>query len=396
MAGNSGGPWGGGSSNGGSGGGGNRGNGSGGDNGNGNGNGSRRPGGGEGQNIPELDDIMRKGQEQLRVLMGGRGNGSGGPGQGGGDPISPRTMWIGGIILALGAWLYVSFYSVQPGEQGVELFLGSEYRITGDGPHLAPWPLVTAEVLDTAQERTEAIGNNRSGASDAGLMLTTDENIVDIDFDVVWNINDPADYLFNLRDPENTIRSVAESAMREIIAQSELAPILNRDRQLIGDQALALIQTTMDSYGSGVNIIRINLDRADPPVEVIDAFREVQAAEQERDRLERTADAYSNRVTAGARGEAAQILEEAEGYRARVVNEALGEASRFLAVLEEYEVAPEVTRRRLYLETLERVLGDTDLVIIDSDTGGSGVVPYLPLNELRRPQGDATTTGSSN
>ena len=394
MAGNSGGPWGGGNSNGGGGGGGNRGNGSGG----GNGNGPRRPGGGDGQNIPELDDIMRKGQEQLRVLMGGRGGGTGNGGnQGGADPISPRTLFIGGVILALGAWLYASFYSVQPGEQGVELFLGSEYRITGDGPHLAPWPLVTAEVLDTAQERTEAIGNNRSGTSDAGLMLTTDENIVDIDFDVVWNINNPADYLFNLRDPENTIRSVAESAMREIIAQSELAPILNRDRQLIGDQALALIQTTMDSYGSGVNIIRINLDRADPPVEVIDAFREVQAAEQERDRLERTADAYSNRVTAGARGEAAQLLEEAEGYRARVVNEALGEASRFLAVLQEYEVAPEVTRRRLYLETLERVLGDTDLIIIDGDaSGGSGVVPYLPLNELRRPAGDATTTGSSN
>ncbi|GAB5445197.1 FtsH protease activity modulator HflK [Gymnodinialimonas sp.] len=389
MAGNSGGPWGGGSSNGSGGGGGNRGGGD-------NGNGPRRPGGGDGQNIPELDDIMRKGQEQLRVLMGGRGGNSGGGNQGGSDPISPRTLWIGGILLAFGAWFYASFYSVQPGEQGVELFLGSEYRITGDGPHLAPWPLVTAEVIGTDQERTEAIGNNRSGTSDAGLMLTTDENIVDIDFDVVWNINNPADYLFNLRDPENTIRSVAESAMREIIAQSELAPILNRDRQLIGDQALALIQTTMDSYESGVNIIRINLDRADPPTQVIDAFREVQAAAQERDRLERTADAYSNRVTAGARGEAAQLLEEAEGYRARVVNEALGEASRFLAVLEEYEVAPEVTRRRLYLETLERVLGDTDLVIIDSETGGSGVVPYLPLNELRRPTGEATTTGSSN
>lgn len=390
MAGNSGGPWGGGS--GGKGDDENRGS----SGGNGNGNGPRRPGGGDGQNIPELDDLMRKGQEQLRVLMGGRGGGTGGNNPGGGDPISPRTLWIGGIILVLGTWLYASFYSVQPGEQGVELFLGSEYRITGDGPHLAPWPLVTSEVLGTDQERTEAIGNNRSGTSDTGLMLTTDENIVDIDFDVVWNINNAADYLFNLRDPETTIRAVAESAMREIISQSELAPILNRDRQLIGDQALALIQLTMDSYGSGVNIIRINLDRADPPTQVIDAFREVQAAAQERNRLERTADAYSNRVTAGARGEAAQLLEEAEGYRARVVNEALGEASRFLAILAEYEAAPEVTRRRLYLETLERVLGRTDLVIIGSDAGGSsGVVPYLPLNELRRPNVDATT-GSSN
>ncbi|WP_224815577.1 FtsH protease activity modulator HflK [Hasllibacter sp. MH4015] len=394
MAGNSGGPWGGG-------GGGNRG--GSGSNGNGNdgGNGPRRPGGGNqggGQNIPEIDDIVRKGQEQLRVLMGGRGGGTGGGNQGGGDPVSPRTLWIGGIVIAIVAWLWASFYTVQPGQQGVVLFLGVENNITAPGPQLAPWPLYQAEVIDTEGERTISIGDNRSGTSDMGLMLTTDENIVDIDFDVVWNIANPAEYLFNLRDPEATIRAVAESAMREIIAQSELAPILNRDRQLIGEQAEALIQQTLDIYASGINIIRVNLDRADPPAEVIDAFREVQAAEQERDRLERTADAYSNRVTAGARGEAAQILEEAEGYRARVVNEALGEASRFLAVLEEYEAAPEVTRRRLYLETLERVLGETDLVIIDGDTGGGqGVVPYLPLNELRRPQqGNGTTTGSSN
>ncbi|MEJ6394307.1 FtsH protease activity modulator HflK [Gymnodinialimonas sp. 2305UL16-5] len=390
MAGNGGGPWGGG-------GGGNRGN----SGNNGDGNGPRRPGGpgrGEGQNIPEIDDIVRKGQEQLRVLMGGRGGGTGGNNQGGGDPISPRTMWIGGALIALAAWLYASVYTVQPGSQGVVLFLGERSNVTAPGLNFAPWPLFTAEVIDTAQERTEAIGTNRPGVSDAGLMLTTDENIVDIDFQVVWNITDPEAYLFNLRDPEATIRAVAESAMREVIAQSELAPILNRDRQLIGEQVDALIQTTMDSYQSGVNIIRVNLDRADPPEDVIDAFREVQAAEQERDRLERTADAYSNRVTAGARGEAAQILEVAEGYRARVVNEALGEASRFLAILEEYNVAPDVTRRRLYLETLERVLGETDLVIIDGEAGGGGqgVVPYLPLNELRRPAGTATTTGSSN
>ncbi|MBF9044146.1 FtsH protease activity modulator HflK [Rhodobacterales bacterium HKCCE4037] len=391
MAGNSGGPWGGG-------GGGDRGN----QGSNGSGNEPRRPRGpgreGGGQNIPEIDDIVRKGQEQLRVLMGGRGGTSGG-GQGGGEgPVSPRTMWIGGILLAVSAWVYASVYTVQPEEQGVELFLGSYSRTTEQGLNFAPWPIITAQVVSVTTERTEEIGNNRSGASDVGLMLTTDENIVDIDFDVVWNVNDPALYLFNLADPEATVRAVAEAAMREIIAQSELAPILNRDRALISEQATMLIQSTLDNYNSGINIIRVNLDRADPPAEVIDAFREVQAAEQERDRLERTADAYSNRVTAGARGEAAQILEEAEGYRARVVNEALGEASRFLAVLEEYEVAPEVTRRRLYLETLERVLGETDLVVIDGESGGGGqgVVPYLPLNELRRPAGQANTTGSSN
>ncbi|MCB1313707.1 MAG: FtsH protease activity modulator HflK, partial [Sedimentitalea sp.] len=251
------------------------------------------------------------------------------------------------------------------------------------GLNFAPWPVVSAEVIPVTREQTEDIGVGTRG-SDAGLMLTGDENVVDIDFQVVWNINDPAEFLFNLRDPVATIRAVSESAMREIIAKSNLAPILNRDRGVIAQQLQDLIQLTLDSYNSGVNIIRVNFDRADPPESVIDAFRDVQAAEQERDRLQNVADAYANRVLAEARGEAAQVLEEAEGYRARVVNEATGEASRFSAVLGEYAKAPEVTRKRLYLETMEQVLGDMDLIILDENTSGSGVVPYLPLTELRR------------
>ena len=173
--------------------------------------------------------------------------------------------------------------------------------------------------------------------------------------------------------------------MREVIARSELAPILNRDRQVIADETQALIQKTLDDYDSGVNIVRLNLDKADPPREVIQSFLDVQAAEQERDRLERQADAYANRVLAGARGEAAQMLEQAEGYRAQVVNEAAGEAARFTSVLEEYAKAPEVTRKRLYLETMESVLGSVDKIILDEQSGGGqGVVPYLPLNELRK------------
>jgi len=244
-----------------------------------------------------------------------------------------------------------------------------------------------------SSERTEDIGVGVRG-DNAGLMLTGDENIVDIDFQVVWNINDSAKYLFNLANPPQTIRAVSESAMREIIAQSDLAPILNRDRGVIAERLQELIQTTLDSYSSGVNIIRVNFDKADPPQTVIDAFRDVQAAEQERDRLQNVADAYSNRRLAEARGEAAQLLEEAEGYRARVVNEAEGEASRFSAVLGEYQKAPEVTRKRLYLETMEEVLGGLNKVILDESSEGTsqGVVPYLPLNELR----PATTTGGNN
>ncbi|MGX9357297.1 FtsH protease activity modulator HflK [Roseobacteraceae bacterium S113] len=389
MAGNSGGPWGGGGT--GSGGSGGRGPNGGGNRGN---NGGGRGPGDEGPQIPEIDELMKKGQEQLRVLMGGRGGGSGTGGTGGGGGGISKGMIGFGVIGALVLWGMSSFYTVRPEEQSVELFLGEFSSIGNPGLNFAPWPLVTAEVLPVTREQTEEIGVGARG-SDAGLMLTGDENIVDIDFQVVWNISEPDKFLFNLADARATIRATAESAMREIIAQSELAPILNRDRGAIADRLNDLIQSTLDSYDSGVNIVRVNLDKADPPQPVIDAFRDVQAAEQERDRLQNVADAYANRVLAEARGEAAQVLEEAEGYRARVVNEAEGEASRFAAVLTEYTKAPEVTRKRLYLETMEKVLGEVDKIILDESAGGAGgqgVVPYLPLNELRR----GANSGGSN
>ena len=372
MAGNSGGPWGG--------------NGSGNNRPTGNNDddrGNRRPSGQSGQVPPEVEEMLRAGQERFRVLMGGGNGGSGGSGgQGGGGPESIRGMLGLGALLAIGLWAFASFYTVKPEEKSVELFLGEFSSVGNPGLNFAPWPLVKYEVLPVTREQTESIGIGGRG-SDAGLMLTGDENIVDIDFEVVWNINDPSEYLFNLRDPQQTIRAVSESAMREIIAQSELAPILNRDRGVIAVRLQELIQSTLDSYESGINIVRVNFDRADPPEQVIDAFREVQAAEQERDRLEKQADAYANRVLAQARGEAAQALETAEAYRAQVVNGATGEASRFGAILNEYRKAPEVTRKRMYLETMEEVLGRVDKVIID-ENGGSGVVPYLPLNELRK------------
>ena len=386
MAGNSGGPWGGGGN----------------DNGD-NGrdqrpNGGRRPPSEEPSPIPEIDELMKKGQEQLRVLMGGRdgGNGAnrGGQGGSGGSGLNRGTIGLG-LLVAFALWLFQSFYTVKPEEQSVELFLGecNSPCVGGPGLNFAPWPIVTAEVMPVTRENTEDIGGG-TGA-DAGLMLTGDENIVDIDFQVVWNINNAEEFLFNLREPQTTIRAVSESAMREIIAQSELAPILNRDRGPIADRLKDLIQTTLDSYSSGVNIVRVNFDKADPPEEVKQAFFAVQSAEQDRDRLEKQADAYANTVLAAARGESAQVLEEAEGYRAQVVNEAQGEASRFTAVLSEYSKAPEVTRKRLYLETMEEVLGNVDKIILDGNASGQGgVVPYLPLNELRR--NTTTPTGGSN
>ncbi len=387
MAGHSGGPWGGGSGGDGQNGGDNRGQNGGG----------KRPG--DGPQIPEIDEIVKKGQEQLRVLMGGRGGGPREPGQrggGGGTGGDGFKLTRGTIVLGAAAavvlWGLASFYTVKPEEQSVELFLGKFSSIGTPGLNFAPWPLVTAEIVNVTSERTEDIGKDFSSrGTDTGLMLTTDANIVDIDFQVVWNIDDAAKFLFNLRDGRDTVRAVSESAMREIIAASELAPILNRDRGLIAETTKTSVQGTLDTYNSGIHIVRVNLDKADPPREVIDAFREVQAAEQQRDRLERQADAYANKVLAGARGEAAQVLEEAEGYRAQVINEAEGETSRFSAVLGEYAKAPDVTRKRLYLETMEKVLGDVDKVILGETSAGQGVVPYLPLNELRK-----STDGGNN
>ncbi|MFL2806410.1 MAG: FtsH protease activity modulator HflK [Paracoccaceae bacterium] len=334
---------------------------------------------------PEIDEIVRKGQERLRVLMGGKSGGSGNNGGLGlGDGIGKGGFSL--ILLGLvGIWLFLSLYTVKPEEKSVELLLGKYYKTGESGLNFAPWPVVTAEVLTVTRENTEDIGvGSRGVRQDEGLMLTGDENIVDIDFQVVWNISDPAKYLFNLADPRETIRATAESAMREVIGRSELSPILNRDRALISGEVRELIQAQLDNYSSGVNIVRLNFDKADPPREVIDSFRDVQAAEQERDTLEKRADAYANQALAQARGEAAQIQQEAEGYRARVVNLAVGEASRFESVYNEYILAKDVTRKRLYLETMEKVLSGVDLVVIDEKIGGEqGIVPYLPLNQLK-------------
>lgn len=411
MAGNNGGPWGGG--------------GDGGDddrfrpNGNGDRNGGRRPS--NEPQIPEFDEIINKTKDQLRVLMGGGGNGRGpgnGAGGGVGGPQISRGMVGLGALAAVALWAFSSFYTVRPEQRSVELFLGEFSSIGEPGLNFAPWPLVTYEVVNVSQERVIEIGEEATPLrlsdervvanqldGDIGLMLTGDENIIDIDFQVAWNITQPDRFLFNLADPEETIAAVSESVMREIIAQSAAANV-NQERDSIAQRWLQLTQETLDSYDSGVNIVRITLGAADPPatqVTTIDfsgaeqitspsaAFRDVQDAEQERIQLQNQADAYANSVTAGARGNAAQILENAEGYRARVVNEAQGEAARFLSVLEEYQKAPEVTRERLYLEMIEDVFGTANIILLDQNEGGSGAVPYLPLEQLRTP-----STGGSN
>lgn len=358
---------------------------------------------GEGPTIPEIDRLVKKGQDQLRVLMGGKGTGNGGGGFGRGPQGDGPQSWLNrqslafGVVAALLVWSYASFYTVRPEEHGVELAFGKFLRVTNEGLNFAPWPVVSAEIVQTSGQRTTAIGTGEGGDLDNGLMLTSDQNIVDIEFQVVWNINDPAKFLFNLADPEGTIRAVAESAMRDIIARSQLAPVLNRDRGAIAAELMLAVQATLDRYDAGISIIRVNFDRADPPAEVIDAFRQVQAAQQQRDQLEKQAEAYANTKTAAARGQAAQLAQEAEAYRAQVVNQAQGDASRFLSVYAAYIKAPAITRERMYLETMEKVLGGLNKVILTSDLAraGGGVLPWLPLDGVTRRDAAATPSSMS-
>jgi modulator of FtsH protease HflK len=219
------------------------------------------------------------------------------------------------------------------------------------------------------------------------LMLTGDENIVDVDFSVLWKVKPTGvgEFLFNIQNPEGTVKAVAESAMREVIGRSEIQPILTGARQTIETAVQDLMQKTLDHYGAGVIIQQVQLQKVDPPAQVIDAFRDVQAARADLERAVNESQTYANRVVPEARGRVAQITQAAEAYKSQTVAEATGQTSRFLKIYEEYKKAPDVTRERMYLETMERVLGGTDKIILDSNSGGTGVVPYLPLGELTRP-----------
>jgi membrane protease subunit HflK len=242
--------------------------------------------------------------------------------------------------------------------------------------------------LNVGFRDSENVGGRSSSARDVlgeSLMLTSDQNISDVDFTVQWRIANPADYLFNILAPEDTVKAAAESAMREVVGQTKLDDLLTTAREVVQDDTRILLQSILDGYGAGINIERVQLQKTEAPPPVIDAFNDVQRARQDQERLQNQAEAYRNRIVPTARGEAAGILEEAAAYRERVVKEAQGEASRFDQILATYQVAPDVTRRRLYIETLRDVLRGANKVILDEGAGGGqGVVPYLPLNELNR------------
>jgi membrane protease subunit HflK len=240
-------------------------------------------------------------------------------------------------------------------------------------------------------------GTTMRDVPEESLMLTGDENIVDVDFSVLWKIKptDVSDYLFNIQNPEATVKAVAESAMREVIGQSNIQPILTGARQTIETAVQELMQNTLDNYGAGIQIQQVQLQKVDPPAQVIDSFRDVQAARSDLERLQNEAQTYANRVVPEARGRAAKIVQDAEAYREQTVADANGQTSRFLQIYDQYKKAPDVTRERMYLETMEHILGGTDKTIIDTGPqGGPGVVPYLPLNSLTQaPQAPQAATG---
>jgi len=353
--------------------------------------------GGGGKEPPDLDEILRRGQDRMRrVMRGGGGGGGGGNGAGGIGGGVPKTfIFLVGLLLLAGVAFYGFFYRVNPDEQGIVLRFGKYERWEGPGLHWRlPYPIEEVRLPKVTQQRTIEVGAARStlGARDSGLMLTGDGSVVDVRFVVFWRISPEKSengdtgveqFLFNIAQPETTVREVAESAMREVVGQSALQPLLTGGRQQIQEEVQKLMQRTLDYYRAGIKIDQIQLKEVDPPEEVIGAFREVAAAAQEKETLVKQAQTYADQVTPRARGEADRIVAGAEGYRDQTVAEATGQAARFLKVYDEYRKAPDVTRQRLYLEMQERVLEGADKIIIDQKSG-QGVVPYLPLDQLQK------------
>jgi membrane protease subunit HflK len=342
-----------------------------------------RPGGG--QQPPDLEELLRRSQEKVKKLFPGGGGGLG----------SNRKAWVI-IPLALAViWLASGFYRVQPAEQGVVLRFGAWDRTTQPGLNWHfPTPIESVLTPEVTRVNRVEVGfrsgtdatrgsANRDVANES-LILTGDENIVDINFVLLWQIKDAGQFLFNIRDPEQTVKAVAESVMREIIGETPFAEATTEGRGSIELRAREQMQATLDEYGAGILVNQVQLQKVDPPSEVIDAFRDVQRAQADRERAQNEAEVFANDILPRARGEAERLVQEAQAYRQEVVADAQGDAQRFLAVYNEYAKAPDVTTRRLYLETMEQVLRDMNKVVIDKAASGSGVVPYLPLPEFER------------
>ena len=336
---------------------------------------------GQGPRPPDFEEMLRRSQDRFRQLLpGGRSTGS---------------IVAIGVAAVVALWLASGFYRVQPDEVGVVLRFGAYNRMTQPGLnyHL-PSPIETAltpsvtrqnrmEIGYRTSERVTSRGGGSGQVPEEALMLTGDENIVDINFTVLWVVKDAKSYLFNIRNPEGTVKSAAESAMREIVGETPIAQALAEGRGKIETETQKLLQSILDSYGSGIEITLVQLQKVDPPNPVIESFRDVQRALADRERLRNEAEAYRNDILPRARGDAVKIQQDAEAYRAEIVNRSQGDADRFTSVYNAYKASEDVTAERLYLETMEEILKNSNKVILDkSVTGQSGVLPYLPLPSL--------------
>jgi membrane protease subunit HflK len=346
---------------------------------------------------PDLEELLRRSQDKLKtVLPGGNLGGRG-----------FLVLVLGAVVL----WLLSGFFRVEPDEVGVVMRFGKQVREVQPGLNYHfPYPIETVLTPKALQQRKIDVGMRivddlRRGTTvrdvpEESLMLTGDENIVDVDFSVLWRIDPKPDgvgkYLFNIQNPEGTVKAVAESAMREVIGRTDIQQVLTV-RQPIETAVQELMQKTLDQYGSGIAIQQVQMQKVDPPQQVIDSFRDVQAARADLERAQNEAQTYANRVVPEARGRSAQILQAADAYKSQTVAEAVGQTSRFEKIYDEYKKAPDVTRKRMYLETMERLMAGTDKIILDSGgQSGSGVVPYLPLNELtRRPPQQQQPSGGA-
>jgi membrane protease subunit HflK len=339
---------------------------------------------------PDLEELLKRSQDRLKKVLPAGFNFRSGRG--------------GLVILLIVAvvWLLSGTYQVNTNEQGVVTRWGRLVGTTGEGLHYRlPWPIESVDIVDVTGVRQTNVGYTTSEDSQApqevaaeSHMLTGDENIVDVNFNVQWVVKNAPAFLFNVEAPEEAIKAVAESAMREVAGQSRIENMMTGDRQIIQQRVQALMQSILDSFGAGVTITEVNLQKVDPPDQVIESYRDVQAARANMEQRRNEGQAHANRVIPQARGEAARILRQAEAYKQSVIVEAQGEAARFIAIHDQFKLAPDVTRRRIYLETMQGILSNMNKVIVDG-RGAQGVLPYLPLPELRRGEGRTTTEQSA-
>jgi modulator of FtsH protease HflK len=341
---------------------------------------------------PDLDEIWRKFTQKLNGLFGGKGGNA--PPVGGNGPGMKQIGGGLGLIafIVLAVWLLSGFYIVQEGRRGVELTFG-KYRgsTTMPGPRWHwPYPIESAEIVDVSQNRTVTIGyrgNVKQKQPQESLMLTDDENIIDIQFSVQWTVKNPEDFLFkNKTLPDDIVRQAAETAIRQVVGKSKMDFVLQTGRDDIGNNTRNLMQAILDRYETGIKIDRVNMQNAQPPEQVQAAFDDAVKAGQDRERQKNEGQAYANDVIPRAKGNASRLIEEANGYRARVIANSEGEAKRFTQILTEYEKAPAVTRERIYLDAMQQVLGNSSKIMIDQKSSGGSLL-YLPLDKLMQMSG---------